>query len=249
MILSPLARLARRLAPLGVPTTLPSLPTPSGIFTPFYLALKDSLARLDLSLSPSKTLQKLSTHQFTPANTLPQLLLLASALYSLYNMHTPSLPFLKYLIPLSYTLSILIPLTSQFTYPATPIFAWLLLFFSARFIPSKHRPGIHVALLPALEAVLYGANISDLQTRYTNWVLDLVAWLPYGLLHYTIPFVVALILWTLGPRGSVQYWGKAFGWMNFLGVVTQLVFPCAAPCEWEILCSNDIALGEYTDYI
>ncbi|EEB89410.1 hypothetical protein MPER_12493, partial [Moniliophthora perniciosa FA553] len=35
-------------------------------------------------------------------------------------------------------------------------------------------------LLPTLEFVPYGANISDILTRYTHPILDILAWLPYG---------------------------------------------------------------------
>ncbi|KAJ9111073.1 hypothetical protein QFC19_001271 [Naganishia cerealis] len=78
-------------------------------------------------------------------------------------------------------------------------------------------------------SVLYGANISDILTRYTHPVLDILAWLPYGVMHFVIPFVLAAVLWVFGPKGAVQYFGKAFGFMNLFGVLVQLFFPCAAP--------------------
>lgn len=219
-----------------MPTTVPNavfaplLRSSPAFLKPFVHALVASLHRLDLSRDPRKTLHKLSKHKFTVSNTLPFLFMATCALYSLYIMTTPPFPF-KLGIPFAYITAVLLPITSQFVFPATPIFAWLITFFTARDIPTGRRPAIHVALLPALESVLYGANISDLQTRYTNPILDVVAWLPYGVIHFVWPFIVALILWTLGPRGAVQYWGLAFGWMNLLGVVTQLLLPCAAPCE------------------
>ncbi|OCF31925.1 inositolphosphorylceramide synthase [Kwoniella heveanensis BCC8398] len=228
MVLTPLLRIIRFGAPIK--GSIPNSASPSAFFTPFYLALYASVQRLDLSLDPRKTLHKLSKHHFTLWNSLPIVFMGICALLNLYIMAPPIFPYLfKFGIPAAYTAGVLIPLTSQFVWPATPIFAWLITFFCARYIPSGRRPTIHVALLPALESVLYGANISDLQTRYTNALLDVVAWLPYGVLHFSVPFVVALILWTLGPRGGVQFWGLAFGWMNLLGVVCQLVFPCAAP--------------------
>jgi hypothetical protein len=106
------------------------------------------------------------------------------------------------------------------------------MFFCARYVPTSSRPGIHVALLPALESVMYGANISDLQTRFTHPLLDILAWLPYGVLHFALPGVVAIFLWVFGPRGSAQFWGKAFGFMNLFGVITQILLPCSAPCKW-----------------
>lgn len=209
--------------------------SPRAAFHRFLHALSASIRRLDLSRDPSKTLNRLKQHRFTLANTLPRAFMLLCASYSLYIMTTPPFP-LKLGIPIAYVAAVILPITSQFVWPATPIFAWLITFFSARFIPSGRRPEIHVALLPALESVLYGANISDLQTRYTNAFLDVVAWLPYGVLHFTLPFVVAVILWSLGPRGAVQFWGLAFGWMNLLGVVCQLLFPAAAPCKYLFYC-------------
>ncbi|WWC62186.1 uncharacterized protein I303_104780 [Kwoniella dejecticola CBS 10117] len=227
MLLAPILRLLRLSVPVS--GSVPNSTTPSSFFTQFYLALIASLQRLDLSRDPRKTLHKLSQHRFTLSNILPLVFMSITSLYSLWIMQIPTFSILKLIIPSAYGLAVLLPITSQFVWPATPIFAWLLMFFCARFIPSGSRPTIHVALLPALESVLYGANISDLQTRYTNAVLDVIAWLPYGVLHFIVPFVVALFLWMFGPRGAVQYWGLAFGWMNLLGVFTQLVFPAAAP--------------------
>ncbi|WWD03284.1 hypothetical protein V865_001335 [Kwoniella europaea PYCC6329] len=224
MILSPILRLLRLSVPVS--GSIPNSTTPASFLTPIYLALIASLQRLDLSRDPRKTLHKLSKHKFTIMNTLPQLFMLICAIHSLWIMHSY---ILKLLIPLAYITAVILPITGQFVWPATPVFCWLLLFFTARYISSASRPTIHVALLPALESVLYGANISDLQTRYTNPILDVIAWLPYGVIHFSIPFVVALVLWMLGPRGAVQFWGLAFGWMNLLGVFTQLVFPAAAP--------------------
>ncbi|WWC69911.1 uncharacterized protein I206_103855 [Kwoniella pini CBS 10737] len=224
MVLAPIARLSRTSS-----SSMSNSTTSSSFITSFYLALIASLQRLDLSRDPRKTLHKLSQHKFTLSNTIPLIIMSITSLYSLYIMNVPAFPLIKLLIPMVYGLAILLPITSQFVWPATPIFAWLLMFFCCKFLPSSKRPEIHVALLPALESVLYGANISDLQTRYTNSILDLIAWLPYGLLHFIVPFIVALFLWMFGPRGAIQFWGLAFGWMNFLGVFTQLVFPAAAP--------------------
>jgi hypothetical protein len=228
MIFSPIIR-AFRMLNLPIPTNIPT--SPSHLLTPAVLAVTAALQRLELSRDPRKTLQKISAHKYTVSNTIPLVLMAAAALYSLYNMNTPSIPFLKYAIVLTWATATMIPITGQFVWPASPIFAWLLLFFCARFIPASHRPNIHVNLLPALESVMYGANISDLQTRFTHPILDVVAWLSYGTLHYVLPFVVAALLWAFGPKGSIQYWGRAFGLMNIFGVATQLLLPCSAPCK------------------
>ena len=130
-----------------------------------------------------------------------------------------------------YTLGLLLPVTSQFLLPATPIFSWLLLFFSSQFIPVSVRPHIWVSVLPTLESILYGGNISDILTRFTNSTLDVMAWIPYGVVHVAAPFIVSSTLWIKGERGSVEFFGEAFGWMNLLGVLCQIVFPCAPPCQ------------------
>ena len=143
-------------------------------------------------------------------------------------MRSPAFP-LKLFIPVLYLLALLIPLTSQFFVPATPVFAWVLTFFTSRFIPSVYRPSISVSLLPTLESVLYGANISDILTRFTHPILDIIAWLPYGVIHFTFPFVVAAFLWLFRPKEALHLWARAFGYMNLIGVIIQILFPCAAP--------------------
>lgn len=111
------------------------------------------------------------------------------------------------------------------------------MFFSNRYIPFSFRSKIHiwVSILPTLESVLYGANISDILTRYTNPFLDVVAWLPYGVLHFVLPFVTAIFLFVFGGPGAVKFFGKAFGYMNIAGVAVQILFPCAPPCKSSIL--------------
>lgn len=243
MIFSPLIRLLRMLN-LPLPTNLPT--SPSHLLTPLILALTAALQRLDLSLDVRKTFQKMGKHKFTISNTIPLVFMASAATYSLYMMNTPPFPLLKYCIIVLYTIAAIIPLSGQFIWPATPVLTWVLTFFSARYIPASQRPKIHVNLLPALESVMYGANISDLQTRFTHPVLDVLAWLPYGVIHFVIPFVVAALLWIFGPKGSVQYWGRAFGLMNLTGVVTQILLPCAAPCmspkPHNILVADDLSL-------
>lgn len=137
----------------------------------------------------------------------------------------------KFFIISAYTLALLTPLTCQFFLPATPIFSWLLLFYSSQFIPKSFRPHIWVSVLPTLESVLYGANISDILTRYTNPFLDVLAWLPYGIAHFAAPFLVAISLFIFAPPKAVKFWGTAFGYMNLIGVMIQIIFPCAPPCK------------------
>ncbi|CCM00220.1 uncharacterized protein FIBRA_02248 [Fibroporia radiculosa] len=200
-----------------------SLPRPlQQVWTAFIAAV----GRLDKSLSPRVTIRKLQNHSFTFSDTI-YIFHTALATYWIYIMHVPG--FLKFMIPTLYITAVLIPLTSQFFLPAAPVLAWVLTFFASKFIPPSQRPGISVVLLPTLESVLYGANISDILTRFTHPVLDILAWLPYGVIHFTFPFVVAAFLWLFRAKEALHYFSRAFGYMNLLGVIMQILLPCAPP--------------------
>lgn len=190
-------------------------------------ALIAAVGRLDKSFSPQVTINRLRQHTFTFSDT-AYLLQILNAIFWLTLMKSPGFP-LKLGIPIIYTIALLIPFTSQFFVPATPVFSWVITFFSSRFIPVSWRPEISVALLPALESVLYGANISDLLTRFTHPILDVVAWLPYGVIHFTFPFFVAAFFWLFRPKEVLHLWARVFGFMNLAGVAVQILVPCAAP--------------------
>lgn len=183
-----------------------------------------AVGRLDKSLSPQDTINRLRKHKFTLADSIYVFhILLASVWLILIGFP------LNIAIPVLYSTALLIPFTSQFFLPATPVLAWVLTYFCSRFIPVAHRPSISVSLLPTLESVLYGANISDILTRYTHPVLDIIAWLPYGVLHFTLPFVVAAFLWLFRPKEALHVWASAFGYLNLFSVIVQIVLPCAPP--------------------
>jgi inositol phosphorylceramide synthase catalytic subunit len=186
-----------------------------------------AVGRLDKSISPTDTIRRFRKHSFTPADSI-YVFHMILATFWLTIMESPGFPF-KLVIPALYLLALLVPLTSQFFLPATPVFAWVLTYFTSRYIPSAYRPSISVSLLPTLESVLYGANISDILTRFTHPVLDIVAWLPYGVIHFTFPFVVAAFLWLFRSKEALHLWARAFGYMNLIGVFIQILFPCAAP--------------------
>jgi len=186
-----------------------------------------AVGRLDKSLSPTVTLTRLRKHTFTSSDAV-YLFHAANAVVWLYLMEVPGFP-LKLAIPLLYTIVLLIPFTSQFFIPATPIFAWLITYYSSRFIPTPWRPSISVSLLPTLESVLYGANISDILTRFTHPILDIIAWLPYGVGHFVFPFFVAAFLWLFRAKQSLHLWARVFGYLNLFGVFIQIFFPCSAP--------------------
>lgn len=158
--------------------------------------LNPSLQRLELSFQPSTQIKRLRRYRFSWRQDGHFLVLFA--LTCIEFTYIPS-KLLCVVIALAYTLALLLPITAQFVLPATPIFSWLLLFFSSRYIPHRIRPHIWVTVLPTLESVLYGANISDILTIFTHPVLDILAWLPYGVLHFAIPFFVAAALFVFGP--------------------------------------------------
>ena len=193
-----------------------------------YAAFKAAVARMDKSLDPRDTIRRLQNHTFTLSDLVYLIHIINSAFW-LVIMRVPRFPIIKLLIPVLHIGLLLVPFTSQFFLPALPVTTYVITFFSSQFIPNNHRPSIYVSVLPTLESVLFGANISDLLTRYTHPVLDVIAWLPYGVGHFTIPFVVAIFLWLFRPKQVLHLWGRAFGWMNFVGVVTQIIFPCSAP--------------------
>jgi membrane-associated phospholipid phosphatase len=98
-----------------------------------------------------------------------------------------------------------------------------------RFIPAGWRPPIWVKVLPALENILYGANLSNILSAHKTTALDLLAWFPYGLGHFGAPFVCSAIMFIWGPPTTVTTFGFAFGYMNLFGVITQVLLPCSPP--------------------
>lgn len=97
------------------------------------------------------------------------------------------------------------------------------------FIPVEYRPHIWVKVLPALENVLYGANLSNILSAHTHPVLDLLAWLPYGLGHFGAPLVCSIFLFFFAAPGTTPIFARCFGYLALVGVTTQLVFPCTPP--------------------
>lgn len=200
--------------------------SPVRVLNTLFAALVAAVNRLDKSLDPRDTVVKLKRHELTLSDSI---YVFHAALAILWICLWPLVLPLKILVPLLFVLALFTPFTSQLLVPAIPVLSWVMAFFSSRFIPIDYRPSISVSLLPTLESVLYGANISDILTRFTHPVLDILAWLPYGVLHFTLPVVVAIFLWLFRPKEALHYWARAFGYMNLIGVLVQIVLPCAAP--------------------
>lgn len=66
-------------------------------------------------------------------------------------------------------------------------------------------------------------------SAHTHPILDVLAWIPYGLTHFAAPFACALLLFACGPPRLAPLFARAFGYMNLLGVLTQLALPCSPP--------------------
>lgn len=103
-----------------------------------------------------------------------------------------------------------------------------------RFIPAEWRPPIWVRVLPALENIIYGANLSNILSKNTNAFLDVLAWIPYGLIHFAAPFVCSIVLFIFAAPGTLPVFSRSFGYMNIIGVTIQILLPCAPPW-YEIL--------------
>src|SRR5882762_7243285 len=135
-----------------------------------YAALLAAVGRMDKSLNPRDTLRRLQKHSFALSDFV-YLIHVVNSIFWLVIMQVPGFP-IKLFIPVLHIGLLLVPFTSQFFLPALPVTTYLITFYSSQFIPNNRRPSIYVSLLPTLESVLFGANISDLLTRYTHPVLD-----------------------------------------------------------------------------
>ncbi|SAM80325.1 related to AUR1-inositol phosphorylceramide synthase [Ustilago bromivora] len=220
-------------APNSAPTAVFQLSPKARLCLPSWLhyLLSRILAagsRLNLSTSVPENLGRFRAWSPSKGERFKYAFLLLIALFSLFVMESPALPY-KLIIPALYATTLLFPVSSQFFLPAAPIFAWLILFYSCKSIPAAWRPHIWVSVLPTLETIWYGANISDILTQFGHPILDLLAWLPYGVIHFAAPFFVASFLFVFAPPGSVKVFAQAFGFMMLLGVMIQILFPCAPP--------------------
>ncbi|PKX92015.1 phosphatase PAP2 family protein [Aspergillus novofumigatus IBT 16806] len=186
-----------------------------------------SISSLQTSFSPVDTLRSLQSHRWTLYD-FQYLLLLIVGIFSLSVMESPG-PLAKTAAFTLLLISLLLPITRQFFLPFLPIAGWLIFFYACQFIPSDWRPAIWVRVLPALENILYGANISNILSAHQNVALDVLAWLPYGICHYGAPFVCSAIMFIFGPPGTVPLFARTFGYISMAAVTIQLFFPCSPP--------------------
>ncbi|KAF1848605.1 aureobasidin resistance protein Aur1 [Cucurbitaria berberidis CBS 394.84] len=186
-----------------------------------------SIASLSMSFSPSDTLRSLRTHPWSIYDA-QYLFLAIVAIFSLSVSEAPG-PFAKTFIATLLMTGLCLPITRQFLLPLLPTLTWLLLFSGAKYISPDYRPAIWVRVLPALENILYGANLSNILSAHKHTVLDLLAWIPYGVVHYVSPVVVCGCMFIWGPPGTLPVFARAFGYMNIIAVLIQILFPCSPP--------------------
>ncbi|SCU92188.1 LAFA_0F08636g1_1 [Lachancea sp. 'fantastica'] len=185
------------------------------------------VAELETSLDPSVTLRRLQKYQLTTPDIF-HYGFLGTVLLFVFIVH-PAPLLAKVATYLLFGGLFVVPATSQFFFNALPIFTWLALYFTSSTFSAEYRPPITVQVLPAIETILYGDDLSDILAATLNKPLDFVAWIPYGLFHFGAPFVVAIILFLCGPPTILRGYAFAFGYMNLLGVISQNLFPAAPP--------------------
>lgn len=186
-----------------------------------------SLSHLETSWDIRKTVRQLKSHSYKWGDI--QYLLLFVILVFSFSVTQDPAPFVRFLLAIVLLLAVTVPILKTFWLPFMPIGTWLILYFSCQYIPAEWRPSIYVRVLPALETILYGGNLSEVLSKSTNPFLDVLAWIPYGLIHFGAPVVVSILIFVFGPPRSLPVFAFAFGWMNIIGVIIQLSFPTAPP--------------------
>lgn len=186
-----------------------------------------TLTRLETSWDLRKTFKHVRTRTYSKGD-LQYLIMFVILLFCFIIARDPP-PLARLALAVLLFLGVTIPIMKQFWLPFMPIGTWLILFYCCRFIPAEWRPSIFVRVLPALETILYGGNLSEVLSSSTNAVLDVLAWIPYGLIHFGAPVAVSALLFVFGPPSSLPVFAFAFGWMNIIGVLIQLFFPTAPP--------------------
>ena len=185
------------------------------------------ITSFERSFSPANTLRSFHAHSWSIYDG--QYLVLAVVLIFCLSVSESPGPIAKALLVALLMGSLVLPVTRQLLLPFLPILTWLFLFHSCKYIPVNYRPAIWVRVLPSLENILYGANLSNIFSTHKHPVLNVLAWIPYGVVHYVSPVVVSGCMFIWGPPGTLPTWARAFGYMNLTAVIVQIVFPCSPP--------------------
>jgi len=128
----------------------------------------------------------------------------------------------------------------------TPIIIWVLLFSTAKDIPMDWRRPIDVESLVNLEKK-FGSVSFKFYNKNENILLDLLAWLPYGIVHYVTPFLVGIYLIIFYKPGYTFAYLFFFGIMNAAGVLTQLAWPTSPPWYYKKYGTNPANYGMHGD--
>lgn len=64
-------------------------------------------------------------------------------------------------------------------------------------------------------------------------VLDVFAWVFYGVLHFASPFLVGWWLWFFGPPSAANVYGWCLGLQNITGLALHILNPHAAPWYYD----------------
>ena len=169
-----------------------------------------AVTQLDKSLSPTLTLSWLWSYPFSWSDFI-YLFYIAYFTFWLTIMGSPPFHY-KLTIPILHITYLLIPFTSQFFLHATPIFAYLITFYTSHFIPASWNPATFISLLPTLKSILYGTNISNILTCFTHPSLDITAF-----------------LWFFHTKKTLHFLAHTFRYMHMVGVIIQILLPCSTP--------------------
>ncbi|KAJ9148504.1 Inositol phosphorylceramide synthase catalytic subunit aur1 [Pleurostoma richardsiae] len=185
-----------------------------------------SITRLQTSFNPFDGIRALRRHRWN----ILDIQHLIVAFFLIFSLVIAPMPlFVQILAPILALLVVAMPATRQFFLPSMVIWVYLLYFFCSRFIPVQYRPHIWVKVLPALENVMYGANLSNLLSEHTHPILDVLAWIPYGLGHFGLPAIVSALMFIFAAPGTTPVFALAFGWLAMVGVSISIMFPCTPP--------------------
>ena len=186
-----------------------------------------SISNMETSCNPKKSFKKIINHKYSKGDVIHYSFLTSILMFAF--IANPTSILSKFLIFNLLIILFLLPITSQFFWNSLPILTWLALYFTSSYLDNKRRPKITVQVLPAIETILYGDNLSEILATSTNSFLDIFAWLPYGIFHFGAPFFVAVVLFMFGPPTILKGYAFAFGYINLIGVIAQNVFPAAPP--------------------
>ncbi|KAK9240237.1 hypothetical protein V1525DRAFT_396355 [Lipomyces kononenkoae] len=221
--------------------SVPDLPRTRQDNASIHTIERPPIHRIETSFNIFLTFARIRAHKLRGSD-LQYVFLFFVGVFCFFVVEEPKLVF-KILIAIALLTAILIPVTSQFFFPFLPIAAYLFLFYSSRFIPTEWRPSIWVTVLPTLETSLYGGNLSSMLASNPKPVLDILAWLPYGIMHYGAPFVVSILIFVFASPGSLPVFARSFGYMSLFGVIIQNMFPTCPPW-YEI--SNGLTPASYS---